>query len=78
MDFWSNNKRYRFGGTPKAPSPPPLPAPVATPTEIAPQAGEAERRRIRGRRGRPSTIIAGKGALHPAATAQAGLKTSLG
>lgn len=67
-------------GKPKTVKPPELPPPVPTPTEIAPQAmkaGEAERRRLRGRRGRAGTIFT-RGGLAPATTAQAGLKTTLG
>lgn len=66
-------------GKPKTVRPPELPPPVPTPTEIAPaamRAGEAERRRLRGRRGRVGTVLAGRG-LAPAQTAQAGLKTTL-
>lgn len=80
MWFWSTNWRYKFGGMPKT-KPPELPPPVATPTEIAPmamKAGEAERRRLRGRRGRIGTIFAGRRPLPAATTAQAGLKTTLG
>ncbi len=49
---------------PKPVAPPPLPAPTAIP-EVAPEAGEAEMRRARRRRGYAKTIITG--ALEPAA-----------
>lgn len=68
-------------GKPKTVKPPELPPPVPTPTEIAPMAmkvGEAERRRLRGRKGRAGTIFAGQRPLPTATTAQAGLKTTLG
>ncbi|GAH73930.1 unnamed protein product [marine sediment metagenome] len=62
------------------PKPPPLPPPVATPTEISAQAmkvGETERRRLRGRRGRASTVLT-PGFLAPARTTWPGLKQTLG
>lgn len=67
---------------PKIPKviPPELPPPVATPRQISEQAqraGGAERRRIRGRRGR-LTIFAGRRDLAPAVVSQAGLKTTFG
>lgn len=68
-------------GKPKTVKPPELPAPVPAPTEIAPmamRAGEAERRRLRGRRGRAGTVFAGQRPLPAATTTQAGLKTTLG
>ncbi len=48
------------GGGPSKPNLPPIAPPIPTPEEIYLQvtaAGEAERRRIRGRRGRESTIL---------------------
>lgn len=68
-------------GKPKTVTPPALPPPAATPTEIGAQAmraGEAERRRLRGRRGQAGTIFAGRRRLPPATTAQAALLTKLG
>lgn len=70
-----------LGGKPKTVRPPELQPAIPTPTEIAPQAmraGEAERRRLRGRRGRIGTIFAGRRPLPAATTAQAGLKEKLG
>jgi len=67
-------------GKPKVTKPPALPPPAATPTEISPKAmkaGEAERRLLRGRRGRPSTILT-PGFLMPAQVSRAGLKQKLG
>lgn len=57
------------------------PSPPTTIVQISEQAqraGEAERRRLRGRRGRLSTIFAGRRQLGPAITSQTGLKTTLG
>ena len=68
-------------GKPKTVKPPALPPPTATASEIGAQAagaGEMERRRLRGRKGRAGTIFAGRRPLPAAATAQAGLKTTLG
>lgn len=68
-------------GSPKRARPPALPEPVATPqavTQQAQQAGTAERKRLRGRRGKASTIFAGRRALAPALVSQAGLKTTFG
>lgn len=86
--FWNRdpNVRYGFGGKPKAVKPPalpppiPLPPPIVTTQEIGAQAmkaGEEERKRIRGRRGRASTILTKPG-LRPATVQQAALKTTLG
>lgn len=68
-------------GKPKTVKPPELPPPTPTPTEIAPaamRAGEMERRRLRGRKGRAGTVFAGRRPLPAATTAQAGLKQTLG
>lgn len=59
------------------------PSSTLTPSIIsveARRAGEAERRRLQRRRGRLSTIFAGKkrGVLQPITTARAGLKTTFG
>lgn len=73
-------------GGPKATLPPALqrpvklPPPITTTSEISEQAmkaGEEERKRLRGRRGRGSTILT-RGFLTPARVQQAGLKTTLG
>lgn len=67
-------------GKPKTVKPPTLPSLAATPTEISAQAaraGETERKLLRGRRGRESTILA-PGLLMPARVERAGLKTTLG
>jgi hypothetical protein len=67
-----------FGGTPKI-KPPPLPDPVATPTQVsaeAMKAGSEERKRLR-RRGRSSTILT-PGFMAPSRTRGATLKTSMG
>lgn len=68
-------------GKPKKIAPPELPEPVPAITEIAPEAmkaGQAERRRLRGRKGRAATIFAGRGPIGPATVQQAGLLTKLG
>ncbi len=69
-------------GKPKSVTPPALPPPTATPTEIigqAQKAGEAEGRRLRKRTGRRATRLSSPGlAAVPAPIAQAGLKTKLG
>ena len=68
-------------GSPKRARPPALLEPVATPqsvTQQAQQAGTAERKRLRGRRGKASTIFAGRRALAPAMVSQVGLKTTFG
>jgi len=87
--FWDRNKSVRymgFGGGGKPKPPPPLPPPIKMPPPIATieeigasamKAGEAERKRIRGRRGRASTILTRPG-LRPATVQQAALKTTLG
>lgn len=67
-------------GKPKTVKPPALQPPVAKPTEISAQAmkaGEAERRLLRGRRGRASTVLT-PGFLMPAQVQRAGLKQKLG
>lgn len=74
------NWRYKFGGA-KRITPPSLPPPVATPQSVtikAQQAGQAERRRLRGRRGKAGTIFAGRRTLPPATVERAGLKTTFG
>lgn len=78
--IWSNNIRYKFG-RPKPIEPPKLPEPVATPQTLTVEAqkvGQAERRRLRGQKGRASTIFAGRRALEPATVQQRALKTTLG
>lgn len=70
-------------GMPKAKTvrAPAVPAPIALPAAIseeARRAGGAERRRLRGRRGRAATIFAGARRMAPAAIGKAGLKTKLG
>lgn len=68
-------------GKPKSVTPPALPPPAASLSEISTQAmkaGEAERKRLRGRKGRAGTIFAGRRQLPAATTAQAGLLTKLG
>jgi len=55
--------------------------PTPTITEITPEAmkaGEAERRRIRGRTGRPSTRLTTPGFMVPAQVEKRGLKTTFG
>lgn len=57
------------------------PEPTATTSVIssaAMKAGEMQRRRLRGRRGKATTIFAGRKPLEPAMTAQAGLKQTFG
>ena len=69
-------------GKPKKTLAPSLPPPVATPTEILPEAakaGEAEGRRLRKRTGRRATrLTRPELAAVPATIARAGLKTKLG
>lgn len=68
-----------FGGA-SPPKPPAKPPALPTRVEIGAEAmkvGESERRRLRGRKGRASTILT-QGRLAPAQTAQAGLKQTLG
>lgn len=68
-------------GKPKKVAPPELPEPTPTITEITPEAmkaGEAERRRLRGRRGRAATIFAGRRPMELAPVQRAILKQRLG
>ncbi|NVM24206.1 MAG: hypothetical protein HWN68_20810 [Desulfobacterales bacterium] len=68
-------------GKPKKVAPPELPEPTPTITEITPEAmkaGEAERRRLRGRRGRAATRMTIPGFMAPARIERRGLKTTLG
>lgn len=68
-----------FGGTSKRQDPPPLPPPVAKVKQVSGRAaGEAERQRTRGRRGRRGAIFAGRRQLQPANIGVAGLKQDLG
>lgn len=72
---------FDWGGRPKGKSvkPPELPPVVASPSEISEQAmgaGEAERKRIRGRKFK--TIFAGGRGLAPVVTSEAKLKTVMG
>ena len=66
---------------PKKIAPPEIPPPLPTITEITPEAmaaGEAERKRLRGRRGRGSTIMTTPGFMAPAQVERKGLKTKFG
>ena len=79
--FWYTNVYYKFGRSTPTVKPPDLPAPLPTTSVIseqAQQAGGTERRRIRGLRGRASTIFAGRRDLAPAVVSKAGLKTTFG
>ena len=68
-----------FGGSPKRVDPPPLPAPVAkVQQESGRKAGEDEVKRLRGRTGFQSAILAGRRMLQPAAVAAPTLKQRLG
>lgn len=78
--FGSPFIRYKFGSAKKVAAPA-LPDPLPTTsviTEQAQKAGGAERRRIRGQRGRAATIFAGRRDLAPALVSRAGLKTTFG
>jgi len=81
--FWDikNDRFARYRpGEPKKVAPPALPPPAVKPTEIsaeAAKAGEAEKRRLRRRRGRASTIMT-PGFMRSATIERAGLKTTLG
>lgn len=80
MSLGSNNVRYKFG-TPKKVTPPELPEPTHTITEITPEAmkaGEVERKRLRGRRGRAATRLTTPGFMVPAQVERRGLKTKFG
>lgn len=68
-----------LGGSPKVSKPPPLPPPVKqVDVGAGRRAGEAERKRLQGRRGRRGAIFAGRRQLGPANVATAALKTKLG
>lgn len=70
-----------LGGKPKTVKPPALPPPVATPVEISAEAakvGQAEKKLLRGRRGRLSTMYTTPGFMAPAQIGRAGLKQKLG
>ena len=76
-----DNFRYQFGGAPDRPKTQKVPAPLATPetlTQQAQGAGQRERKRLRGRRGRRGTIFAGRRDLAPARTSAAELKQKMG
>ncbi len=67
-----------LGGSPKVSKPPPLPPPIKrVDVSAGRRAGEAERKRLRGRGGRRGAIFAGRRQLAPATVATAGLKTNL-
>ncbi len=56
-----------LGGSPKVSRPPPLPPPVKqVDVSQGRRAGEDESRRLRGRRGRRGTVLAGRSQLQPA------------
>ncbi len=80
---WENDKtlRHKRPG-PKSVSPPSLPPPATSQTEITEQAakaGETEGRRLRKKTGRGATrLTPPEQALIPAQIARAGLKTKLG
>ena len=68
-----------LGGSPKSVKPPALPS-IVKPVQIGEtkKAGEAERRRVLGRRGRRGAIFAGRRQLSPANVGVATLKQKLG
>lgn len=68
-----------LGGSPKVSKPPAL-VPSVKQVDVSQgrKAGEAERKRLLGRRGRRGAVFAGRRQLAPANVATAGLKTKLG
>lgn len=69
-----------LGGKSKSVKPPALPPPVPTPIEISEEAakvGQAEKKLLRGRRGRRATMLT-PGLMAPAQIGYAGLKQTLG
>ena len=74
------NIRYKFGGAPKV-APPKLPEPVAqrqTLTIEAQKAGQVERRRLIGRRGKVDTRFTAPGFMAPALVERRELKQKFG
>ena len=75
------NIRFKFGGKPKSVTPPALPPPATSQTQIiegAQRAGETEGRRQRKRTGRRATRLSRPElAFVPAPIARAGLSTNL-
>lgn len=68
-----------LSGSPSSPKPPAIIPPVKqVDVSKGRRAGEAERRRVRGGRGRAGTILAGRRQLAPAAVSGAALRQRLG
>ena len=75
-----DNFRYKFGGGSPKPFIPKVPDPIPrtqTTTLQAQTAGQEEKKRLRGRRGRRGTIFAGRRDLAPAQTSAAQLRQTL-
>ena len=68
-----------LGGSPKVSKPPALPPPVKqVDVSKTGRAGEDERKRLIGRRGRSSTVLAGRRQLQPATVRRPALREDLG